>query len=228
MAGWVEGDPAGDRRFLDLPGAFRPERGGLIPGVRVAYETWGTLDADGGNAVLVEHALTGDSHVVGSAGPGHPTGGWWDGLIGPGPGTGHRPLLRRLRQRAGRLPGDDRALLDGSGRRPVGVPLPRGDRGRPGAGRGRARRRPGDRPLGLRRRRLDGRDACAGVGRRLPRAGRRAVLPGLLRRGLGRPDRHPDDAAGRDPVPTRLGRRRLRRSASSRSTGSASPAGSRT
>jgi homoserine O-acetyltransferase len=84
MAGWVEGDPAGDRRFLDLPGAFRPERGGLIPAVRVAYETWGTLDGDGTNAVLVEHALTGDSHVVGPPGPGHPTGGWWDGLIGPG------------------------------------------------------------------------------------------------------------------------------------------------
>jgi len=84
MAGWVEGDPAGDRRFLDLPGDFRPERGGLIPAVRVAYETWGTLDEDGGNAVLVEHALTGDSHVVGPPGPGHPTGGWWDGLIGPG------------------------------------------------------------------------------------------------------------------------------------------------
>jgi homoserine O-acetyltransferase len=84
MGGWVEGDPAGDRRFLDLPGAFRPERGGLIPAVRVAYETWGTLDGNGSNAVLVEHALTGDSHVVGPAGPGHPTGGWWDGLIGPG------------------------------------------------------------------------------------------------------------------------------------------------
>lgn len=84
MGGWVEGDPAGDRRFLDLPGPFRPERGGLIPGVRVAYETWGTLDGDGGNAVLVEHALTGDSHVIGPPGPGHPTGGWWDGLIGPG------------------------------------------------------------------------------------------------------------------------------------------------
>jgi homoserine O-acetyltransferase len=84
MGGWVEGDPAGDRRFLDLPGPFQPERGGSIPGVRVAYETWGRLDGDGGNAVLVEHALTGDSHVVGPAGPGHPTGGWWEGLIGPG------------------------------------------------------------------------------------------------------------------------------------------------
>jgi homoserine O-acetyltransferase len=84
MGGWVEGDPAGDRRFLDLPGPFRPERGGVLPGMRVAYETWGTLDGDGGNAVLVEHALTGDSHVIGPPGPGHPTGGWWDGLIGPG------------------------------------------------------------------------------------------------------------------------------------------------
>ncbi|TFV67780.1 UNVERIFIED_ORG: homoserine O-acetyltransferase [Bacillus sp. AZ43] len=83
MGGWVEGDPVGDRVFLDLP-AFSPERGGHLPSVRVAYETWGTLAADGGNAVLVEHALTGDSHVAGPAGPGHPTAGWWDGLIGAG------------------------------------------------------------------------------------------------------------------------------------------------
>jgi homoserine O-acetyltransferase len=83
MRGWVEGDPVGNRVFLDLP-AFRPERGGVLPSVRVAYETWGTLATDGSNAVLVEHALTGDSHVVGPAGPGHPTAGWWDGLIGPG------------------------------------------------------------------------------------------------------------------------------------------------
>ncbi len=82
--GWREGDPAGDRRFLDLPGPVVLERGGVLPGVRIAYETWGTLAADGSNAVLVEHALTGDSHVVGPAGPGHPTPGWWQGLIGPG------------------------------------------------------------------------------------------------------------------------------------------------
>jgi homoserine O-acetyltransferase len=87
MGGWVEGDPAGDRLFLDLPGPFALERGGTLPGVRVAYETWGALAPDGGNAVLVEHALTGDSHVVGPSGPGHPTPGWWEGLVGPG-----RPL----------------------------------------------------------------------------------------------------------------------------------------
>ncbi len=86
--GWVEGDPVGDRLFLDLPsdgaGPVRLERGGTLPSVRVAYETWGTLAPGGGNAVLVEHALTGDSHVVGPAGPGQPTPGWWPTLVGPG------------------------------------------------------------------------------------------------------------------------------------------------
>ena len=81
--GWLEGDPVGSRQFVQLDGRVRLERGGSLPGVRVAYETWGTLAADAGNAVLVEHALTGDSHVVGAAGPGHPTGGWWPSLIGP-------------------------------------------------------------------------------------------------------------------------------------------------
>ena len=50
----------------------------------MAYETWGTLNADRTNAVYICHALTGDSHVSGSAGPGHVTGGWGDGLVGPG------------------------------------------------------------------------------------------------------------------------------------------------
>ena len=83
MGGWVEGDPVGNRLFLDLP-ALALERGGSLPGVRVAYETWGVLAPDGANAVLVEHALTGDSHVVGGTGPGHPTPGWWSGIAGPG------------------------------------------------------------------------------------------------------------------------------------------------
>jgi homoserine O-acetyltransferase len=82
--GWIEGEPVGDRRFLQLDGPVRLERGGVLPGVRVAYETWGTLAPDAGNAVLIEHALTGDSHVVGATGPGHPTAGWWPSLVGPG------------------------------------------------------------------------------------------------------------------------------------------------
>lgn len=60
------------------------EYGGALPDYRLAYETWGELNADRSNAVLVEHALTGDSHVAGPAAPGHPTSGWWDPLIGPG------------------------------------------------------------------------------------------------------------------------------------------------
>ncbi len=80
---WRDGDPLGDRRFADL-GAQALEAGGALPRVRLAYETWGTLSPRGDNAVLVEHALTGDSHVTGPPGPGHPTPGWWQGLIGPG------------------------------------------------------------------------------------------------------------------------------------------------
>jgi homoserine O-acetyltransferase len=63
------------------------ERGGRLNAVQLAYETWGELSPTGDNAVLVLHALTGDSHVVGQAGLGHPTPGWWAELIGPG-----RPL----------------------------------------------------------------------------------------------------------------------------------------
>ncbi len=82
-AAWREGDPAGSRLFLDT-GPFVTDSGFEFPSVRIAYETWGTLNADRSNAVYVAHALTGDSHVSGPAGPGHKTGGWWDGLVGPG------------------------------------------------------------------------------------------------------------------------------------------------
>lgn len=58
----------------------------MLPGFELAYETWGQLNSDRSNAVLVEHALTGDSHAAGAAAPGHPSDGWWDGLIGPGRG----------------------------------------------------------------------------------------------------------------------------------------------
>ena len=79
---WREGDHSGDRLFVSI-GAQQFERGGSIPSARIAYETWGELDADRSNAVLVLHALTGDSHLIGAAGPGHPTAGWWSGIIGP-------------------------------------------------------------------------------------------------------------------------------------------------
>jgi len=80
---WRIGDDPGDRLFQQL-GAMEFERGGSLPAVTLAYETWGELNAAGDNAVLVLHALTGDSHVTGPASPGHPTAGWWSGLVGPG------------------------------------------------------------------------------------------------------------------------------------------------
>jgi homoserine O-acetyltransferase len=83
---WRPGDEPGRRRFATLFSA-RPhvlEAGGRLGQVQVAYETWGELAPDGSNAVLVLHALTGDSHAAGPAGPGHLHPGWWDEVVGPG------------------------------------------------------------------------------------------------------------------------------------------------
>lgn len=82
-AAWREGDDPGHRHFADV-GPLALELGGELPDVRVAYETYGTLDDDRSNAVLVLHALTGDSHLAGPAGAAHPTPGWWDQLLAPG------------------------------------------------------------------------------------------------------------------------------------------------
>ena len=83
---WLPGMPLGRRNLATVVAdrSFHLEGGGSLPEVVVAYETWGTLAPDASNAVLVCHALTGDSHAAGRAGEGHPTEGWWDGLIGPG------------------------------------------------------------------------------------------------------------------------------------------------
>ena len=83
---WQPGDPPGNRQLftLDRPHSFELEGGRALREVTVAYETWGELAADGSNAVLICHALTGDSHVAGGAGHGHPTPGWWGEMVGPG------------------------------------------------------------------------------------------------------------------------------------------------
>lgn len=82
-AWWRPDHPAGHRIWRPV-GEVPLESGAVLPDVTIAYETWGTLNADRSNAVLVLHALTGDSHVVGPAGPGQPSPGWWSDLIGPG------------------------------------------------------------------------------------------------------------------------------------------------
>lgn len=82
---WRPGDEPGARHFATAGGApLSLEAGGTVGPVTVAYETWGELNADRSNAVLVAHALTGDSHVSGPIGAGHPSPGWWDGIVSPG------------------------------------------------------------------------------------------------------------------------------------------------
>lgn len=67
------GPRADERRYLEV-GELQCEAGGLLPSVTVAYETWGELNDAKDNAVLVCHALSGDSHAI----------GWWSRLVGPG------------------------------------------------------------------------------------------------------------------------------------------------
>ncbi|MFZ9124183.1 MAG: homoserine O-acetyltransferase MetX [Ilumatobacteraceae bacterium] len=80
---WCPGDPAGNRQFLALDRKLALDGGGVLDAVEIAYETWGTLNDDASNAVLLCHAWTGDSHAAGRAGPGHPTPGWWESIVGP-------------------------------------------------------------------------------------------------------------------------------------------------
>lgn len=78
--------------FLPL-GDLSLREGGSIPGAQLAYATWGTLNEDKSNAILLFHALSGTHHVSGD----HPTApdgcdlwaeelhdGWWNEIVGPG------------------------------------------------------------------------------------------------------------------------------------------------
>ena len=83
---WFPGMPVGSRKFAQFPHdrPFALDGGMVLTDVSIAYETWGTLNENATNAILICHAWTGDSHVSGSAEDGHPTPGWWEGVVGPG------------------------------------------------------------------------------------------------------------------------------------------------
>lgn len=60
------------------------ECGRVLPAYDLVYETYGTLNADASNAVLICHALSGHHHAAGYHGPDDKRPGWWDNCIGPG------------------------------------------------------------------------------------------------------------------------------------------------
>jgi len=65
-----------------FPTPVKLHHGETLPSIEVAYETYGTLDEGCSNAVLICHAITGDSHLA--MHDEHDDPGWWEGLVGPG------------------------------------------------------------------------------------------------------------------------------------------------
>jgi len=95
MSEYIEHDAAGvsvgrvekkEFTFAHPPEKLKLESHADIGPVTVAYETCGRLNRDKSNAVLICHALSGDSHVAGYYSETDPKPGWWDIMVGPGKG----------------------------------------------------------------------------------------------------------------------------------------------
>lgn len=70
---WLENHAPGDRLFINI-GDLLLEDGETLEDVTIAYQSWGSLNERGDNAILVNHALTGWSDIP----------GWWPSMVGPG------------------------------------------------------------------------------------------------------------------------------------------------
>ncbi len=70
---WLESHEPGDRKFIEI-GPMTLENGEALERVTIAYQSWGALNENKSNAILVNHALTGWSDVP----------GWWPSMVGPG------------------------------------------------------------------------------------------------------------------------------------------------
>lgn len=71
-------------RFAEPPNELELECGRKLGPITLAYETYGEMNSDKSNCILVLHALTGDAHAAGYNHPDDPKPGWWDDMIGPG------------------------------------------------------------------------------------------------------------------------------------------------
>lgn len=69
-------------RYTSLPDPFPMRLGGELHGARIAFETWGELAPDAGNAVLILTGLSPDAHAA--THPDNPEAGWWEDMVGPG------------------------------------------------------------------------------------------------------------------------------------------------
>jgi homoserine O-acetyltransferase len=72
--------------FAEPPHELVLESGAKLGPITIAYETYGKLDEDKDNVILILHALSGDSHVAGYYRPIDEKPGWWDNMVGPGKG----------------------------------------------------------------------------------------------------------------------------------------------
>ena len=70
------------RKFLQLVEPFPMRRGEALHGAQIAYETWGQLNAQRDNAILIFTGLSPSAHAASSAED--PAPGWWEDMIGPG------------------------------------------------------------------------------------------------------------------------------------------------
>ncbi|HPO15277.1 MAG TPA: homoserine O-acetyltransferase [Candidatus Hydrogenedentes bacterium] len=70
--------------FAEPPNAMVLESGAKLGPITLAYETYGQLNPDRSNAVLICHALSGDAHVAGKYHSDDKKSGWWDEMVGPG------------------------------------------------------------------------------------------------------------------------------------------------
>ncbi|MFJ5370722.1 homoserine O-acetyltransferase [Bosea sp. CER48] len=89
LAGWVAAGMAGaqdlmvEKKVFELP-SFTTQSGRTLKQVRVGWESYGTLNADKSNAVLICHFFSGNSHAAGKYAASDAAPGYWDAIIGPG------------------------------------------------------------------------------------------------------------------------------------------------
>ncbi len=69
---------------ITFENGIKLDSGRILAPITLVYETYGTLNESASNAILVEHAWTGDAHLAGKRREEDTKPGWWDAIVGPG------------------------------------------------------------------------------------------------------------------------------------------------